>query len=185
MLCQIHEARIPHSWYSINSTNNNLYFRHQVLPPGIPSGAIYRKIPIPEGNYTASQLTTELETQLSNYFDTGDRPDTHVVRYSATTNKMTISVNYTSVISLVLTDGEIATFAGAFVDTVDVNNLNSIHRAMGNLTPALDAYTSVVPYITNFIDLVPFKSLYLHCNEISNYNPLTVAGNSRIIKKFT
>ena len=38
---------------------------------------------------------------------------------------------------------------------------------MGNLTPAPDAYTSVVPYITNFIDLVPFKSLYLHCNEIS------------------
>ena len=23
MLCQIHEVSIPHSWYSINSTNNN------------------------------------------------------------------------------------------------------------------------------------------------------------------
>ena len=54
---------------------------------------------------------------------------------------------------------------------------------MGNLTPRPDAYTSVVPYITNFIDLVPFKSLHLHCNEISNFNQLTVAGNSSIVKK--
>ena len=54
---------------------------------------------------------------------------------------------------------------------------------MDNLTPAPDAYTSVVPYITDFIDLVPFKNLYLHCNEISNYNQLTVAGNSSIKKK--
>ena len=183
MLCQIHEVSVPHSWYSINNTNNNLYFRHQVLPPDIPSGAIYRKITIPEGNYTASELTTELETQLNNYFDTGDRPDTYTVRYNATTNKIRIAVNYTSVIFLVLTDGEISTFADSFVDTVDVNNLNSINRVMGNLTPAPDAYTSVVPYITNFIDLVPFKSLCLHCNEISNFNQLTVAGNSSIVKK--
>ena len=54
---------------------------------------------------------------------------------------------------------------------------------MGNTTPAPDAYTNLVPYIINFIDLVPFKSLYLHCNEICNFNQLTVAGNSSIIKK--
>ena len=56
MLCQIHEVSIPHSWYSINSTNNNLYFRHQVIPPGIVAGITYRKITIPEGNYTTNDL---------------------------------------------------------------------------------------------------------------------------------
>ena len=170
MLCQIHEVSIPHSWYSINNTNNNLYFRHQVLPPGIPSGAISRKIPIPEGNYTASELTTELETQLNICFDTVDRPNTYTVRYNATTNKIRIAVNYSEVIFLVLTDGEVAPFVGSFLDNIDVNHLNSINRVMGNTTPAPDAYTNLVPYITNFIDLVPFKSLYLHCNEISNFN---------------
>ena len=25
MLCQTHEVSIPHSWYSINETNNNFY----------------------------------------------------------------------------------------------------------------------------------------------------------------
>ena len=114
VLCQIHEVSIPHSWYSMNNTNNGLYFRHQVLPPPLPSGAIYRKIPIPEGNYTASELTTELETQLNNYFDTGDRPNTYTVRYNATTNKIRIAVNYSEVIFLVLTDGEVAPLAVRF-----------------------------------------------------------------------
>ena len=183
VLCQIHEVSIPHSWYSINNTNNNLYFRHQVLPPANIAGVYYRKIPIPEGNYTASELTTELETQLNNYFDTVDRPNTYTVRYNATTNKIRIAVNYASVIFIVLTDGEVAPFVESFLDDVDVSNLSSINRVMGNLTPAPDAYTNVVPYITNFIDLVPFKNLYLHCNEISNFNQMTVAGNSSIIKK--
>ena len=40
-----------------------------------------------------------------------------------------------------------------------------------------------MPYITGFIDLTPVKSLYLHSNEIRNFNQLTVAGNSSIVKK--
>ena len=120
---------------------------------------------------------------MNTYFDTVDRPNTYTVRYNATTNKTRIAVNYATVIFVVLTDGEITPFVGSFLDEVDVNNLNSINHVIGNTTPAPDAYTNVVRYITKFIDLVPFKSLYLHCNEISNYNQLTVAGNSSITKK--
>ena len=138
---------------------------------------------ITEGNYTASQLTTELATQLDIYFDTADRPDTYTVRYNATTNKTRLFTTYTSVIFLTLTDGEVATFANSFIKTVDINNLNSINRVTGNLIPAPDACTSVVPYITDFTELVPFKNLYLDYNEISNYNQLTVAGISSIIRK--
>ena len=70
-----------------------------------------------------------------------------------------------------------------FSDVVDINNLNSMNRVIGNTTPAPDAYTNVAPYVSKFIDLVPFKNLYLHCNEISNFNQLTVVGNSSIVKK--
>ena len=183
MLCQIHEVSIPHSWYSINSTNNNLYFRHQVIPPGVIAGITYRKVVIPEGNYTAVDLAQTIEIALNLLVDTADRPNTYSLIYNSSTNKITISSNYSTVIFVVLTDGEIAPVAGVFSDPVDVNSLNSINRVIGNTTPATDAYTNVAPYTTNFIDLVPFKSLYLHCNEISNYNQLTVAGNSSIIKK--
>ena len=40
-----------------------------------------------------------------------------------------------------------------------------------------------LPFVSGFVDLIGIKNLYLHCNEISNYNQLTVAGNSSIIKK--
>ena len=182
MLCQIHEVSIPHSWYSINSTNN-LYFRHQIIPPGVIAGITYRKITIPEGKYNAVDLAQTIEIALNLLVDTVDRPNTYSLLYNNSTNKITFSSNYATAIFVVLTDGEIAPVAGVFSDPVDVNNLNSINRVIGNTTPATDAYTNVVPYTANFIDLVPFKSLYLHCNEISNYNQLTVAGNSSIVKK--
>ena len=183
MLCQIHEVSIPHSWYSINSTNNNLYFRHQVIPPGIVAGITYRKITIPEGNYTANDLAQTIEIALNLVYDTGDRPNTYSISYNTSTNKYTFSSNYATVIFVVLTDGEVAPVANVFSDPVDVNNLQSINRVLGNTTPATDAYTNVAPYTTNFVDLVPIKNVYLHCNEISNFNQLTVAGNSSIIKK--
>ena len=183
MLCQIHEVSIPHSWYSINSTNNNLYFRHQVIPPSVIAGITYRKITIPEGNYTAVDLAQTIEIALNLVYDTGDRPNTYSISYNTSTNKYTFSSNYATVIFVVLTDGEVAPVANVFSDPVDVNNLQSINRVLGNTTPATDAYTNVAPYTTNFVDLVPIKNVYLHCNEISNFNQLTVAGNSSIIKK--
>ena len=183
MLCQTHKVSIPHSWYSINSTNNNLYFMHQVIPPGVIAGITYRKITIPEGNYTSVDLAQTIQIALNLLVDTVDRPNTYSLSYNTSTNKYTFSSNYSTVIFVVLTDGEIAPLAGSFSDPVDVNNLYSINQVLGNTTPATDAYTNVAPYTTNFIDLVPFKNLYLHCNEISNYNQLTVAGNSSIVKK--
>ena len=183
MLCQIYEVSIPHSWYSINSTNNNLCFMHQVIPPGVVAGITYRKITIPEGNYTAVDLAQTIEIALNLLVDTGDRPNTYSIHYNTSTNKYTFSSNYATVIFVVLTDGEIAPIAGSFSDPVNINSLYSINQVLGNTTPATDAYTNVSPYTTNFIDLTPVKNLYLHCNEISNYNQLTVAGNSSIVKK--
>ena len=183
MLCQIHEVSIPHSWYSINSTNNNIYWRHQVIPPGVIAGITYRKVTIPEGNYTAVDLAQTIQIAINLLIDTVDRPNTYSLSYNTSTNKFTISSNYATVIFVLLTDGEVAPLAGSFSDPVDINNLSSMNRVIGNTTPATDAYTNVAPYTSNFVDLVPFKSLYLHCNEISNYNQLTVAGNSSIVKK--
>ena len=183
MLCQIHEASIPHSWYSINETNNNIYWMHQVIPPAIPNGITYRKITIPEGNYTATDLAQTIGIAVNPLVDTGDRPNTYSVHYNSSTNKFTFSSNYATLIFVLLNDNEVAPVANVFSDVVDINNLNSMNRVIGNTTPAPDAYTNVAPYVSNFIDLVPFKNLYLHCNEISNFNQLTVVGNSSIVKK--
>ena len=104
--------------------------------------------------------------------------------YLAGLNKIQIQSNYPEVIYTVLTDFDVLVDNGErFVETVEPNNLKSINKVLSVYTTSGDASTNVVPYITGFIDLTPVKNVYLHCNEISNFNQLTVAGNSSIIKK--
>ena len=183
MLCQIHEVSVPHSWYSINENNNSLYVMKGILPPETPSGITYRKLGIPVGNYTATELATQLQTSL-NTLDSGSRTNSFSVSYLAGLNKIQIISNYPEVIYTVLTDFDVLVDNGErFVETVDANNLKSISKVLGVYTTAGDASTNVVPYISGFIDLQRVKSLHLQCNEISNFNQLTVAGNSSIIKK--
>ena len=183
MLCQIHKVSVPPSWYSINENNNNFYVMKRILRPETPSGVTYRKLIILVGNYTATELATQLETSL-NTLDSGSRTNSFSVSYLAGLNKIQIQSNYPEVIYTVLTDFDVLVDNGErFVETVDANNLKSINKVLDVYTTSGDASTNVVPYITGFIDLTPVKSLYLHCNEISNYNQLTVAGNSSIVKK--
>ena len=183
MPCQIHEVSIPHSWYSINENNNNFYVLKGILPPETPSGITYRKLIIPVGNYTATELATQLQTSL-NTLDSGSRTNSFSVSYLSGLNKIQIQSNYSEVIYTVLTDADVLADNGErFVETVDPNNLKSINKVLGVYTTSGDASTNTVPYITGFIDLTPIKNIYLHCNEISNFNQLTVAGNSSIVKK--
>ena len=115
MLCQIHEVSIPHSWYSINETNNNFYWRHQVIPPGVVAGITYRKVTIPEGNYTAVDLAQTIQIAINLLVDTNDRPNTYSVTYNSSTNKFTFSSNYEVVIFILLNDSEVAPVAKCFL----------------------------------------------------------------------
>ena len=98
-------------------------------------------------------------------------------------NKIEIRSNYPEVSFTVLTDNDVLQDTQRFVETVDANNSNSINRVLSVCTTVADASTQAVPYSTGFIDLSPVKNQYLHCNEISNFNQLTVAGKSSIVKK--
>ena len=131
MLCQIHEVSVPHSWYSINEDNNNFYVMKGILPPETPSGVTYRKLIIPVGNYTATELATQLETSL-NTLDSGSRTNSFSVSYLAGLNKIQIQSNYPEVIYTVLTDFDVLVDNGErFIETVDANNLKSINKVLG------------------------------------------------------
>ena len=67
-IMQLHEVAIPNAWYSINTNNQNLYCRHQILPPATPQGITYRRIEIPVGNYTAPEFANAIQTQLNAFF---------------------------------------------------------------------------------------------------------------------
>ena len=84
----------------------------------------------------------------------------------------------------VLTDNDITqAIADVASDPIDINNLNSINNVIGNTISAVDASTNLSPYISGFIDLQPVKSIYIQCNDLCNYNQLTLQGFSGIVKK--
>ena len=134
-IMQVHEVAIPNAWYSINTNNQNLYFRHQILPPATPQGITYRRIEIPVGNYTAPDLASAMETQLNAFFDSGGRTNSYSAIYDTLTNKTTISSNYSEVVFIPLTDTDVPTFVGSFSNSVDLNNLNSINNVLGFTAP--------------------------------------------------
>ena len=171
-IAQIHEVAIPNTWYTISSNNNNLYWRHQVLPPATPQGITYTRIVIPEGNYTAPELATEIATQLNAGFDVVgvSRTNTYSGTYNNLTNKITKSSNYTEVIFIPLTDADVPDFVGSFSNSVDLNNLNSINEVLSFTQTVGDSFTSTNPWITGFIILLPYHDLYISCPELSNNN---------------
>ena len=184
--CILHEVSILHSWFSIQQGfNDNLYF-FQLDPNGVNPDIIdYRVFSIDEGNYSGAELAERIQFWLNDYFDTRNpdvvRTDTYTVSYSAKTNKITIAVNYANLIFNVFTDAEAITNQNEFTG-IDVSNLHSINKVL-NIVDTSPTHGIALPFVSGFIDLTPVKNLYIHSNELCNYNQLTVAGNSSIVKK--
>ena len=183
MLCQIHEVSIPHSWYSIQKgVNDRIFVR--VEHTGTGPWTTRAMITLTEGDYSVSDLAGHLQVILNNYFNDVEFPpqrsDMFVVSHSSLLNKIRISVNYNDIEFQIIPDSDILTHPEWFPD-VNVNSLQSVNKVLQNYNVA--TYDFNTSYYSGFIDLQRVKSLYLHCNEISNYNQLTVAGNSSIIKK--
>ena len=184
MLCQIHEVSIPHSWYSIQKGVNDRLFI-DVEHTGVSPWTTRARITLTEGNYNVSELAGHLQAIMNNYFSDPEFPpqraDTFAVSHSNPLNKTQISINYNDTQFQILPDANVLNFPDWFPDIHGADDIQSINRILGNFTLTTSSFNS--PYISGFIDLQRVKSLYLHCNEISNFNQLTVAGNSSIVKK--
>ena len=184
MLCQIHEVSIPHSWYSIQKGVNDRLFI-DVEHTGVSPWTTRAMITLTEANYNVSELAGHLQTIMNNYFNDPEFPpqraDTFAVSHSNPLNKIQISINYNDTQFQILPDANVLNFPDWFPDINGADDIQSINRILGNFTLTTSSFNS--PYISGFIDLQRVKSLYLHCNEISNFNQLTMAGNSSIVKK--
>ena len=75
-----------------------------------------------------------METQLNTFFDSGGRTNSCSAMYDTLTNKITISSNYSEVVSIPLTDTDVPTLVGSFSNSVDLNSLNSINNVLGFTT---------------------------------------------------
>jgi len=84
---QLVSAEVPKSEYIINSSNNKIYFQETNAQV---SGETFLTTTIPVGNYTISELKTEVENQMTS---------TGIATYTVTINAKTNTINISSDLS--------------------------------------------------------------------------------------
>ena len=100
---------IPHSWYTIEEgLNDKLYFHCSVNIRGF-SGIFQPIITLTAGIYNPISLASLIQTQMNNATSSSGTSNIFSVVYNATTNTISISVNYPTTTLKILTPNDLKT----------------------------------------------------------------------------
>ena len=180
-VCYIDDISIPHSWYTVENYINKLYIENTNSDFTLTAAVLT----IPEGNYTATNLASTLQSVLQTTFPN----ENFTCVYNTARGNITITAIrsfriYTDEQVVQLTNSIGVEFPG-WVDqnnqpiTVDVNNLMSMNEVLRNSENNL----ADVTFETGFIDLLNVHNIYIHCPNIGHYNCVGVRGENSIVKK--
>ena len=180
-VCYIDDISIPHSWYTVENYNNKLYIENTHSDFTLTAAVLT----IPEGNYTATNLASTLQSVLQTTFPN----ENYTCVYNTARGTITITAIrsfriYTDEQVVQLTNSIGVQFPG-WVDqnnqptTVDVNNLMSMNEILRNSESKLPDNT----FETGFIDLLNVHNIYIHCPNLGHYNCIGVRGENSIVKK--
>ena len=180
-VCYIDDISIPHSWYTVENYNNKLYIENTHSDFTLTAAVLT----IPEGNYTATNLASTLQSVLQTTFPN----ENYTCVYNTARGTITITAIrsfriYTDEQVVQLTNSIGVQFPG-WVDqnnqptTVDVNNLMSMNEILRNSESKSPENT----FETGFIDLLNVHNIYIHCPNIGHYNCIGVRGENSIVKK--
>ena len=171
----VDDVAIPHSWTTVESFNDKLYFR--VISAQTITDHI---ISLDQQIYNGQTLATELAAKINALGYTS------TVTYNA--SKQQISVSILAYAFKFLTDNELQT-----IDTLDPayqwqgtaydkNNLQSANDLIKHNYTTSSTYSSASPFVT-YIDLQPIRNIYISSPNIGNFNTIGPRGQSSIIKK--
>ena len=180
-VCYIDDISIPHSWYTVENYNNKLYIENTHSDFTLTASVLT----IPEGNYTATNLASTLQSILQTMFPN----ENYTCIYNTARGTITITAIrsfriYTDNQVVQLTNSIGVQFPG-WVDqnnqptTVDVNNLMSMNEILRNSESKSPENT----FETGFIDLLNVHNIYIHCPNLGHYNCIGVRGENSIVKK--
>lgn len=180
-VCYIDDISIPHSWYTVENYNNKLYIENTNSDFTLTAAVLT----IPEGNYTATNLASTLQSVLRATFPNEN--------YTCVYNTARGTITITSIMSFrIYTDEQVVQLTNSigvqfpgWVDqnnqpiTVDINNLMSMNEILRNSEnkPAEETFE------TGFIDLLNVHNIYIHCPNIGHYSCIGVRGENSIVKK--
>ena len=127
---------------------------------------------IEEGNYTGGDLTTEIQTEMNSVAQTTTSvANLFTCSYVAETNKVTIISNNVGYAFRVITHPELKTIDWTGT-SFERNKPNAVNEILSNLDSFSKRYNSVIPYVSGALNLQPFSNIYIHANNLCNYNTI-------------
>ena len=176
-VCCIGDISIPHTWYTVETHNNQLYI--ETTNNSITNATI---ITLPNGNYTASSLAITVTLLLQTRF-----PE---IGFSCNYNNNVGTIKITNSSNSqcrILTDDTIVSLQGVdwygdggdHLYSLNINSLRSINEVFRNSVQS----PSEISFESGFIDLLNVHNIYIHSPNLGNYNSIGVRGESTIIKQ--
>ena len=169
----VNDVCIPHSWHTVESFNNKLYFRVSGVDENFD-----HILHLTEQVYNGATLAAELQDKINN------EGYTATVSYNA--SKQQISVSIQTFGYQFLTDNELISpslspaWNGA---SYDKNNLNSANGLIKNNGNSSIIHSSLNNPLISYIDLQPIRNVYISSPNLGNFNTIGPNGKSGILKK--
>ena len=157
-VCYIDDISIPHTWYTIEDYNNQLYIEATTSDLTLSASILT----VPSGNYTASALAAMLNNLLQTCFPNGNFSCVYHVSVGTITISPTMHFR-------IVTDDFVKTLQGISswygnnneIGYPDYNNFRSINEVLRYSTMAL----SNIFFETGFVDLLNVHNVYIHSSN--------------------
>ena len=154
---------------------------------------------VPEGNYTGVSLAVAIQDLLNNFavtflFEVVYQAARGAITIKATSEGMDANNRF-----IIPTDFGVLTWLNntgydypwkdreGTVQTVDINNLQSINDVLRNsnneLLPVSLQSEFYRTYESGFLDLLNIHDIYMHCPNVGHFDSIGVIGESSITKK--
>lgn len=156
--CYINNISIPHTFYNINSNNNTVTW--------VDASAAAQTSVIPVGNYSLSEILTELGTQMT--ADTSDGL-TYTATVNSKTSKTTITNSGPSVFSFTY---NASVGCPCFLTLLGFFEVESEQQFLGDYN-RIAALTGASSYTSNSSYFVSIRNIYIKSNlarQAVNYN---------------
>jgi hypothetical protein len=163
---------LPNTWYSIESTNENLY-----VETTDELGAVRHFIvKLDRQNYSVVELAAQIQTKLNAALN---KP--FLVNYVASTGRLTVSTSQTNFTFSILTDDQLVSFNGWKGNYYDKKNPKSCNDVLNNVVAKVCNVSN--PFLSGFVSTINYNSIYLRSNVNSLDNIGPDGNSSDIIKK--
>jgi hypothetical protein len=181
----IDDVCIPHSWYTVEQNMNDKLYIHVGLKDTYSGNSFI--VTIDPGNYTPTELATELQTKINLQTATLGSNLFQCTRV-AKTNRIDISINPVNTLSgstgfYLLSAADLKTkLNGIFSLSYDVNNPNDCNDLIGNYI-SNDFILKTITWNKGVVNLQPIRNIYIHSSALGNLHNIGPDGSQTVIKK--